>query len=161
MRYIKVEIKWTIIAILTIIVWASLERIFGFHGKYIDYYTIASSLVVIPLAFIFYYALKEKGRIIFAQKMLYDQALGTGLMLTMFIILLLPLAHLLQTTVISPHYLDSMKRFSIETHVYSAEDADKNFSFGGSLLHQILFFSISGAVISLIVGGIISKKKTL
>lgn len=161
MKHYRIEIKWALIFFLVQLVWVSLERLFGFHDKRIDQYLFVSQLLAIPYTYIYYRALKEKRKKVFRGYMSYDQALATGLRLTLFLVFLTPATHYLLIYLISPHYLSHMEAYSIATHQYDAEKASEYFSATGKLIQNLVYSVVIGILTSLVISLFTYRKREI
>jgi len=62
MKNIRIEIKWAVIFSIMSLLWMVLEKVFGLHGKYIDYHLYLTNLFAILSIWVMDLALKDKKR---------------------------------------------------------------------------------------------------
>lgn len=91
MKTIKLEIKWGLIFSGVTLLWMTLEKWSGLHGKYIDYHIYLTNLFAIPAIVVMVMALKEKKKIYYGGQISYTQGFVSGIILSAIIALLSPL----------------------------------------------------------------------
>lgn len=108
MRRIAIELKWALIFTLVGLLWMVLEKWSGLHGKLIDYHLYLTNLFAIPAIWMMVIALKEKKNIFYSGQISYKQGFWSGVLLTIFIAILSPLAQWVTTYVITPEYFPNV-----------------------------------------------------
>ncbi len=145
MENVKIEIKWAIIFTIVGLLWMVLEKLVGLHDKYIDYHIYLTNLFAIPAILMMVLALKDKKKNFYQGQMSYKQGLITGVVLSIFIALLSPLAQWVTTYVITPDYFSNVIPRSVELGYFdSIADAEDNFNYKN--------YAIQGFIGALIMG---------
>lgn len=60
MKKFRIEIKWALIYVATLLAWMFLERVVGLHDKHIDQHATYTMLFLIPAVFVYVLALLDK-----------------------------------------------------------------------------------------------------
>jgi hypothetical protein len=145
MKNIKIEFKWAIIFSVVALLWMVLEKIFGLHGKYIDYHLYLTNLFAIPAIIVMVMALKDKKKSYYGGQMSYKQGLISGFILSIIIAALSPFTQWLTSYVISPEYFPNVIMRSVELGYYkTTADAEANFNYKN--------YAIQGAMGALLMG---------
>lgn len=145
MKNLRTEIKWAIIFTLVGLLWMVLEKMAGLHDQNIDYHLYLTNLFAIPAIIMMVMALKEKKRDVYGGSMTYQQGLVSGIILSLFIAILSPLAQYITTYYITPDYFPNVIKRSVELGYYAnAEAAEANFNYQN--------YAIQGAVSAFIMG---------
>jgi hypothetical protein len=145
MNKFKIEIKWSIIFSIMVLLWMFLERISGLHDLYIDYHLYLTNLFAIPAIWVMVLALNYKKRKFYSGKMFYKQGLISGIILSFFIALLSPLTQYITSFVITPEYFPNVIKRSVEIGYYeTTEIAQANFNYPN--------YAKQGAIGALIMG---------
>ncbi len=94
--------------------------------------------------------------------MSYKQAFMAGLIITLITTACAPLTYLVIWELISPHYFENIIKFSVESGLYSLEDAQSYFSYRNFALQTIFWALIPGIIISLLAALFVrTKNKTI
>lgn len=142
-----IELKWALIFTLVGLLWMVLEKWSGLHGKYIDYHLYLTNLFAIPAIWMMVAALKEKKNVFYSGKMSYMQGFWSGLLLTVFIAILSPLAQWVTTYVITPEYFPNVIKRSVELGYFeSTEEAQAQFNFGNYARQGLIGALVMGIV---------------
>ena len=145
MNKLKIEIKWAIIFSMIVLLWMLLEKLFGLHGKLIDYHLYLTNLFAIPAIIMMVMALKEKKRSFYNRQMTYKQGFISGVILSIIIALLSTLTQWVTSYVISPEYFPNVIKRSVEIGYFKTiAEANANFNYAN--------YAIQGAIGSLIMG---------
>ncbi|MBW3519952.1 DUF4199 domain-containing protein [Flavobacterium sp. NKUCC04_CG] len=145
MNSIRIEIKWAVLFTLMGLLWMVLEKLIGLHSTYIDYHLYVTNLFAIPAIYMMVLALKDKKKNFYNGQMSYSQGFVCGLIMTVFIAMLSPLAQWITTFVITPEYFPNVIKRSVELGYYktiSAAEAQFNYS----------NYATQGAIGALIMG---------
>lgn len=145
MKNVKIEIKWAIIFSIMTLLWMVLEKLFGLHGKYIDYHLYLTNLFAIPAIWVMVLALKDKKKTFYNGQMSYTQGLVSGIILSVFIALISPLTQWITSTVITPEYFPNVIQRSVELGYYkTTAEAEAYFNYPN--------YAMQGAIGALIMG---------
>lgn len=141
----KIEMKWAILFSLMALLWMTLEKLSGLHGKYIDYHLYLTNLFAIPAIWFMVLALKDKKKNFYHGIMTYKQGLISGIILSVIIAIISPLTQWITSFLISPEYFPNVIKRSVELGYYpTTAEAEANFNYKN--------YAIQGAVGALIMG---------
>ncbi len=145
MKNLKIEIKWAIIFSGMVLLWMVLEKLFGLHGKYIDYHLYLTNLFAIPAIWVMVLALKDKKNTFYDGQISYKQGLISGVILSLFIAIISPLTQWITSYVITPEYFPNVIKRSVELGYYQTiSEAEANFNYKN--------YAMQGAVGALLMG---------
>lgn len=145
MKNIKIELKWAIIFSVMVLLWMVLEKLFGLHGKYIDYHLYLTNLFAIPAIWVMVLALKDKKKNFYNGQISYKQGLISGIILSLFIALISPLTQWITSYVITPEYFPNVIKRSVELGYYQTiPEAEANFNYKN--------YAMQGALGALLMG---------
>ncbi|MFN3753788.1 DUF4199 domain-containing protein [Flavobacterium sp.] len=156
MKNYSIEIKWTLRFILLVLAWAIGEKFIGLHDQYIDQYALYTNLFAIP-AFCFYYlGLKEKKKYVYNNKMTWTQGFVSGVVLSFFIALLMPIAQFIIYKSISPNFFETIIEYKTKspllTRHVTLKDAQSYFNLKSYMIQGVF----SGLSMGIITGAIAS-----
>ncbi|MFV0592243.1 MAG: DUF4199 domain-containing protein [Draconibacterium sp.] len=158
MKKVGIEIKWAIIFILVMLLWMVAERVTGLHDQNIEYHYIVTNFFAIAAVLVYVFALLDKRKKDFGGKMNWIQGFISGLILTLGITILTPLAQYITLEVITPHYFENMIAFVVKKGQMSLEEAEASFNLQTYMIQSTLFAPVIGLVTSAIVA-IFTRKK--
>lgn len=157
MKNYSIEVKWTLRFILLVLAWSIGEKFIGLHDQHIDQYALYTNLFALP-AFLFYYlGLKEKKKYVYNNNMTWIQGFVSGVTLSFFITLLMPIAQFVIYKSITPHFFDTIIEYKTKspllTRHITIKDAQSYFNLKSYII-QSIFNSLSlgittGAIVSL------------
>ena len=151
MKNLKIEIKWALIFSVVSLLWMLLEKLFGLHGRNIDYHLYLTNLFYLPAIWVLVLALKDKKQSFHSGTMSYGQGLVCGIVLSIFIALLAPLVQWVISYVISPEYFPNVIKRSVELGYFkTAAEAEANFNYENYAINSAVFIFIFGLVTSAI-----------
>jgi hypothetical protein len=130
MKNIKIELKWAVIFSMAGLLWMVLEKLFGLHGKYIDYHLYLTNLFAIPAIWMMVLALTDKKKNFYGGQISYKQGLISGVILSVFIAVLSPFSQWVTSFVITPEYFPNVIKRSVELgHYKTTADAEAYFNY--------------------------------
>ena len=157
MKNYSIEVKWTLRFILLVLAWSIGEKFIGLHDQHIDQYALYTNLFALP-AFLFYYlGLKEKKKYVYNNNMTWTQGFVSGVVLSFFIIILMPVAQFVIYKSITPHFFETIIEYKTKspllTRHITVKDAQSYFNLKSYII-QSIFNSLSlgiptGAIVSL------------
>ncbi|WP_284653335.1 DUF4199 domain-containing protein [Flavobacterium terrisoli] len=159
MKNYSIEIKWTLRFILLVLAWAIGEKFTGLHDVYIDKYALYTNLFVIPAFLFFYLALNEKKKVIYNGQMTWTQGFVSGIILSFFIALLMPIAQLVIYKSITPHFFDNIIEYKLKNKYMSLEDAKTFFNLNTYMVESAFSGLSKGIMTGAIVSLFIRTKK--
>lgn len=157
----KIEIKWALIFIGAILVWAIMERAVGLHDEHIDKQQYLTTLFAIPAILIYVLALKDKRKNYYDGEMTYGQGFLSGLVITVIVALFSAPVQWIISTLITPNYFNNVIEYSVETGYYETREAAKaNFNLSNYMLQSVIGALIMGVLTSAVVAIFTRRKAT-
>jgi len=160
MKNISIEIKWAILFSIMVLLWMCLEKLFGLHGKYIDYHLYLTNLFAIPAIWVMVLALKEKKKNYYKGQITYQQGLISGVILSIFICATSPITQWITSYIITPEYFPNVIKRSVELGYFKTKElAEANFNYKNYAIQGVIGSLIMGVVTTLIAMIFIKSKK--
>lgn len=157
----KIEIKWALIFIGAILVWAIMERAVGLHDEHIDKQQYLTTLFAIPAILIYVLALKDKRKNYYDGEMTYGQGFLSGLVITVIVALFSAPAQWIISALITPNYFNNVIEYSVKTGYYETREAAKaNFNLSNYILQSVIGALIMGVLTSAVVAIFTRRKAT-
>lgn len=151
MNKVKIELKWTGIYFLLILVWMFLERISGLHDEHIALHPLVTMFFLIPAIAVYVLAIRDKKRQL-GGRLTYKEGLISGLILTLGITILSPVAQWVISYVITPDFFTNAISASVELGYYSnTAEAEAYFNFENYLKQSVQGSLMFGVIKSLII----------
>ena len=144
------EIKWAFIFTAVLLLWACLERLAGLHDQYIHLHSVYSNFFMIAAVAVFVFALRAKKKEL-GGVMTYKQALVSGVIISLFVMLLTPFSQYIVSTFITPHYFENAIKYSVDKKLLTQEKAAEYFSLKNYMFQSTVFAPIAGIVTSAVV----------
>lgn len=160
MKNIKIELKWALIFIVVQLLWMVGEKAVGLHDTHIDQHATYTMLFAIPAIAMYVFALLDKRKNFYQGAMTYMQGLKTGIIITVIVTLLTPLAQYIISTVITPDFFANAIAFTVESGQMTQEEAEAYFSLSAYLWQAVFGALILGVVTSAVVAIFTRKKST-
>lgn len=158
MHKIKLEIKWALIFVVTMLLWMFLERIAGLHDQYIEWHPVLTNLVAIPALIIYYLALTDKRKSQYSGYMTYNQGFICGLVITLIITALSPATQYITSKFITPDYFDNMIAYTTRDNLMPKEDAEAYFNLKNYIMQSIMFSPVMGLITTAIIAFFTKRK---
>jgi hypothetical protein len=159
MKNYRTELKWAGIFSLMYLTWMVMEHLCGLHGRYIRYQQLVSTFILLPSVLIYVLALREKKLKVFGGTITFVQAFKSGMLLTLFIVVLSPLNQLITTGLIAPEYFENMQELAVSQGKMSAQEAASRLNLGAFIVQSIVGGLITGAVFSAIISLLIRNRE--
>lgn len=157
-RNIYIEFKWAIIFTIAILCWMLLEKTMGWHEEGIvdrSWFT----LFFIPFAILLYLSpMREKRRRVYNRKMTWMQAFVSGLILTVFIALLSPLAQYVTHNYFTPEYFNTVSENSVTNNLMTQTKANDIFKIS-NYIWQSFFGAMGLGIATSAIAAFFVKKK--
>ena len=158
MKKIAIEIKWSFIFILCLVIWMSLERLFGLHDEHIYLHQYITMLYAIVAITVYVVALRDKRKKFYDGKMTYSQSFVSGLIITGIVTLFTPLTQWLILNIITPDYFQNMIEYSVDIGMYNTEAAAKaNFNYQSYVIQSMIGALVLGIITTAIVSIFVRK----
>ncbi len=161
MKNLKIEFKWAIIFVITTLIWMTLEKLVGLHDEHIAQHPIYTNLFAIPAIIMYVLALRDKRNNFYEGTMTYQQGFVTGLIMTVIIAVLSPLAQYIVSTVITPEYFPNAIRYAVNEGLLSQEQAEAQFNLQSYMIQGVIGALIMGVLTSAIVALFVRRRSTI
>lgn len=158
MKRYAIEIKWGVIFVVVMLLWMLFEKLMGWHDVHIDKHPVYTNLFAIPATVMYVLALLDKRKNYYGGTMTWKQGFFTGLIVSVVVMVLSPLAQWITHFVITPDYFANVIDHTVSTGKMTREQAENYFSFGNYLWQSTLFALIIGAVTAAVVA-IFTRKR--
>ncbi|MEO8446199.1 MAG: DUF4199 domain-containing protein [bacterium] len=147
----KTEIKFAVIFVIISFIWNIIEFVAGLHSTYISIhpYFVTPFFLILTTA-IYTLALREKRKELNG-KITFGKAIMTGVILTLFIIILNPAFQYIFAQFINPDFYSAFIRNDSATGKMSREEAEEYYNFSNFVLRGSLYRFIMGLVATLII----------
>ncbi len=158
MKKIFIEFKWAIIFTIAILSWMLLEKTLGWHEEQIsDHWWL--TMLFVPFAILmFLLEMREKRRRVHDGKMTWLQGFLSGVLLSIFVALLSPLAQYITHNYITPQYFNSVIGYSVTNDLLTRTRVNDYFNIN-SYMWQSAFGTLGfGTLIAAIVAIFVRKK---
>lgn len=158
MKKFQLELKWAIVFSMLTLFWTIIEKAFGLHDVHIDKHVFWTNFFAIPAILVYVFALLDKKRNEFQNKMNFQQGFVTGVYISFIIMVLSPVVQYISMTFISPHYFENIISFVVKNKSMTAIEAHQYFNLK-SYIFQSAFFALSvGVVTAAIVACFLQSK---
>jgi hypothetical protein len=156
MKNYSIEVKWTLRFILLVLAWSIGEKFIGLHDQYIDQYATYTNLFAVPAILFYYLGLKEKKKYVYNNNMTWTQGFVSGVALSFFITILMPVAQFVIYKSITPHFFDTIIEYKTKspllTRHITLKDAQSYFNLKSYIIQSIF----SGLSLGITTGAIVS-----
>ena len=154
----KIEIKWALIFFVIGLIWIFLERLVGLHDAHIDKHPIYTNFFAIVAIAVYVFALLDKRKNFYNGKMTWLQGFLAGLIISVIVAILTPLAQYLTHEVITPNYFSNAIQYAVDSGNTTQAEAEKYFSLNSYLLQASIGAILLGVITSAIVAIFVRKK---
>lgn len=160
MKKYTTEIKWGLIFTIVALLWIVFERLMGWHGENIAQHVTMTNLFAIPAIVVYVLALLDKRKNDLGGIMTWGQGFTSGIIITLVVVVLSPLAQYLTHTIISPEYFANVIEYSVDSGNMTREEAEGYFSLNNYIMQSAIGGLIMGVLTSAVVAFFTKKKKT-
>ncbi|MDT0556002.1 DUF4199 domain-containing protein [Patiriisocius hiemis] len=158
MKHIKIELKWAFIFTFLSLAWMLLERSLGWHDENIANHNWLTMLFA-PFAILMYVLeMREKRRRVLGNKMTWLQGFVSGVILSVFVALLSPLAQYITHNYITPEYFNNVIEYSVTNDLMTRTKANDYFNITNYLWLSAFGALGMGVVTSAIVALFLRRK---
>ncbi len=158
MKKFAIEFKWGAIFTLISLLWMMLEKLFGWHGTRIEKHAVYTNLFAVPAILVFVFALLDKRKKFYDNKMTWMHGFISGLVISIFIVIFSPLAIYISVEWISPEYFLNAREFVVSSGKMTAEQAHEYFNLTNYMLQNVFGGILMGALTSAFVALFVRKK---
>lgn len=159
MKNLKVELKWALIFMVTLLAWMLLERIAGLHDRYIEQQQYLTMLFIVPAVYVYFVALRDKKRVTYGGRMTYWQGFKSGVIISVIIAACSPLTQWLVSYVVTPSYFANVIDYSVKTGYYkTVEEAQAYFNYRNYAIQSVVWALAMGVATTAVVAALVSRK---
>lgn len=159
MKYFtKLEIKWGFIFFIASLLWMYFEKLIGWHGEKISQHATMTMLFAVIAIGIYVFALLEKRRKHYNNRMTWLEGFMCGLMITLVVVVLSPVAQIITSKVISPEYFPNVIDYAVNVEKKDRTEMESHFNLKSYILMGIIGALGMGVVTSAIVAIFVRKK---
>ncbi|RMF31888.1 MAG: DUF4199 domain-containing protein [Bacteroidetes bacterium] len=151
------EIKWGGIFTVASLLWLLLEKSLGWHDEHIDKHPLYTNLFAIVAIAVYVLALREKRKRL-GGAMTWKQGFYAGLLISVVVMVLSPLAQWIAHTFITPDYFENAIAYAVEHGKATREQAESFFNLRSYMVQSAVFALVVGAVTSAIVALFVRRK---
>ncbi len=160
MKKYTTEIKWGLIFTIVALLWMVFERLMGWHGENIAQHATMTNFFAIPAILVYVLALLDKRKNDLGGIMTWGQGFTSGLIITLVVVILSPLAQYLTHTIITPEYFTNVIEYAVDSGNMTREEAEGYFSLSNYMMQSAIGGLIMGIVTSAVVAFFVKKKST-
>tara|TARA_B100000953_G_scaffold279140_1_gene255062 strand:+ start:359 stop:835 length:477 start_codon:yes stop_codon:yes gene_type:complete len=158
MKRFAIEIKWGIIFSVISLLWMYLEKSLGWHDELIAKHAIYTNFFGIVAIVIYVLALLDKRKNFFKGKMNWSQGFISGIVVSIVVAILTPLAQYITHAFITPEYFPNIIDHAVERGSMTREAAEEYFNLTSYILQSFFFALVVGVVTSAVVALFVRKK---
>ena len=157
MKKFSIEIKWGIIFSIVSLLWMYLEKGLGWHDENIAVHAIYTNIFAIVAIILYVLALLDKRKNFYNGRMTWTQGFISGIIISVVVAILSPLAQYLTHEFITPDYFENAIEYSVESG-NSRENAEAYFNMESYILQSFFFALTVGTVTAAIVALFVRRK---
>ena len=150
MQKYQLEIRWGIIFTIAALAWMVIEKLAGWHGEGIANHPIYTNIFAIIAIALYVFALRAKRRQL-GNQMTWKEGFIAGVIISVVVALLSPLAQLITHKIISPEYFPNAIEYAVESGNMTREAAENFFNLNSYLMQASIGALIMGLITSAIV----------
>lgn len=158
MKKFAIELRWGVIFTIVTLVWMLMEKLAGLHDTHIDKHVIYTNLFAIPAIAVFVFALLDKRKNFYNNSMSWLDGFLSGLVVSIVVAVLSPLAQYITIRVISPEYFPNAIEYAITSGKFAKEEAIEYFNLTNYILQSAFGAILMGAITSAIVALFVRKR---
>lgn len=158
MKNYIIEIRWAFIFTVASLLWAGIEKLVGMHDSNIGTQPVFSLLFGIPAIAIYVLALLEKKQKVYNGKMSWKEATVSGIVLSLFVAVLSPVAQWAIYTLISPEFFPKAIKFYTDKKIVTETRALEMFNVQAYMKKAITESLSMGVITSALVALMVQTK---
>jgi hypothetical protein len=153
----KTELKFAVIYVVASFVWSCVEYLTGLQSTRIGLHPyFVTPFYILLTGAVYYLAIREK-RASLSGKLGFGKALVTGLILSVLILALNPIAFYIFNTFVNPEFFRDMGRYKIETENMPREIAEGYYNFNNLLVQGSIYRLVMGLIATFITSWLMKK----
>lgn len=154
----KLEIKWGLIFTVAALIWMVFEKLMGWHDENIEMHPYMTNIFAIVAIGVFVFALRAKRRQL-GGSITWKEGFVTGILISVVVALLSPLAQWITSTVISPGFFPNAIKYAVEHGKSTQAEAEAYFNLKSYIIQGSLGGLVMGVATSAIVAFFIKTKR--
>ena len=155
----KIELKWAFFYIAASLLWMFIEKLSGLHSVHIDKQQYLTLVFLIPAIWIYWLAMKDKKKNYYQNIISYKQAVMSGILMSLIVMIFAPLTQWVISTVITPEYFPNVIEYALATKYFATrEEAEAYFSLNNYIIQSTIGAIIMGVVISAVMAFFIKSR---
>lgn len=158
MKNFQIEFRWSLIFSIALLLWMYLEKSVGLHDEHIGKQSIYTNLFAIVAIIVYVFALRNKKKSFFKGSMNWKQGFISGIVLSVFVAIVSPLAQYIISTYISPDYFQNIIDFAVDNGKMTRENAEGYFNLKSYMLQSAFGALAMGVVTSAVVAFFVKSK---
>ena len=158
MKKFSIEIKWGVIFTVISLLWMYLEKGLGWHDENIAQHAIYTNIFGIVAIILYVVALLDKRKNFYHGKMTWSQGFISGIVISIVVAILSPLAQYLTFEFITPDYFDNVIEYSVENGAMTRAAAEEYFNLTSYIIQSFFFALVVGVVTSAIVAYFVKRE---
>lgn len=158
MKKFSIEIKWGVIFSVVSLLWMFLEKGLGWHDENIAQHAIYTNIFAIVAILLYVFALLDKRKNFYNGKMTWTQGFVSGIIISVVVAILSPLAQYITHEFITPDYFTNVIDYSVESGAMTREAAEEYFNLKSYIIQSFFFALVVGVVTSAIVAFFVRRK---
>lgn len=159
MNKFKIEFRWAIYYTFLSILWFQLEKSLGYHNQNIDNQPYITNLFYVIIFFIYILQLLDKKKNYFNRIMTWQQGLISGVVLSVFAMILSPFAIYFKLKYVNPAFFQQMIKASTSRGI-KLENAEAVFNLKAYITLGIVDCLSFGIIFAALASAIIKSKNT-
>lgn len=159
MKKYALEFRWAFIFIVMMLLWMTMEKLFGLHDVHIDKHATYTNFISIPAMLIYFFALRQKRIRDYDGAMTWTQGFITGLIITLVVSVFTPLTQYITSTIITPDYFANVTAYAVSTGKMTLAEAEAYFNLKNYMIQSSMGAPMMGIVSSAFVAIFTMKKK--
>ncbi len=159
MKNYMIEIRWAFIFTVATMLWAGIEKLFGMHDANLGTQPVFSMLFAVPAIAIYAMAMFEKKQKVYNGKMSWKDGTISGIVLSLFIAVLSPVAQWAIFELISPDFFAKATQFYTDKKILTQTRALEMFNIQAYMKKSITESLSMGVITAAIVALIVQSKK--
>lgn len=151
MKKYQIELKWAIIFMISTLLWMIFEKSMGWHDEIIEKHQIYTNFFSIIAVAVYAFALVDKRKNYYNGLITWKQGFISGVIVTLFIIPLNPIAQYITHTFITSDYFTNIINYSVSSENLSLTEAENYFNLQNYMLHGLIGGTLMGFATAAIV----------
>lgn len=160
MKKYGTELEWAAIITLFTLAWMFLEKTMGWHDEGIEQHATYTLLALPITVGLYFFALRAKRETDFGGTMTWKEGFQSGMILTLILALLSPLAQVITHRLITPDFFSNMIDYSVAGNKMPRNVAEMVFSLGAYILQAVIGVLIFGAILSAILATVLQNRES-